>query len=306
MRRGASRREAASLVGRRLALLVAVASIWAAPAAGQDGATLYAFDEAVAGGETLRLRWPTAVAAGGADEIAVADAEGPSLAVFRDLGGGEGWVVHAAIELPAPAYSVSCGADFYLISTRRPGVLLTVAKSDYTLRELALAPGITPGAATCLPDDRLLVHDLAAGRLVVLDGAGKVLTAVAIAETVAALAPGAGGGFYAALPGAGEVRRYGANGEQLSSLKLPGVGPTPAWPVGLAVEANGEVVVVDRHGGRILVVEASGRLAGSGSRKGWEPGLLRFPASLARLPDGRVVVADQGNGRVQLFRRLEE
>jgi hypothetical protein len=294
------------LAWRCLALLVAVASMATGPSAAQGkGATLYAFEEAVAGDDELRLRWPTAVAAGGVDEIAVADAAGPSLIIFRDQGGADGWVVHLSVELPAPAYSVSCGAERYLVSTRRPGVLLTIGKGDYALRELVLPAGITPGAATCLVDGQLLVHDLAAGRLVVLDSALKVRTTVEIAETIAGLAAGSGGGFYATVPGAAEVRRYGANGEELSSLTLPGLDPTPAWPVGLIVEPSGEVVVVDRHGGRILVMGASGRWAGSGSRRGWEPGLLRFPADLARLPDGRIVVADQGNARIQLFRRIE-
>lgn len=298
---------AGSLAWCCLALLVTIASIAPGPAAAQGkSAPLFAFEEAVAGDDKLRLRWPTAVAVGGVDEIAVADAAGPALVIFRDRGGADGWVVHVSVELPAPAYSLSCGAERYLVSTRRPGVLHTVGKSDYALRELALPEGITPGAATCLADGQLVVHDLASGRLVVLDNALKVRTTVEIAETIATLAPGSSGGFYATLPGAGEVRRYGANGEKLSSLSLPGLGPAPAWPVGLIVEPSGEVVVVDRHGGRILVMETSGRWAGSGSRRGWEPGLLRFPADLAKLPDGRIVIADQGNARIQLFRRLEE
>jgi hypothetical protein len=288
------------------ALLAALVVALAGPAAGQDSvSTLFAFEQAMAGDETLRLRWPIAVAAGGPREIAVADAAGPSLLIFRDEGGGEGWAVQRSIELPASAYSLSCGADEYLISTRRPGILLAVGKTDDTVRELALPQRITPGAVTCLADGQLVVHDLAAGRLVVLDRTRQIRATVEMAEVVAALTPGLGGGFYAALPRAGEVRRYGANGEELSVLAVPGLDPVPAWPVGLIVEDNGEVVVVDRHGGRLVVLETSGRWIGTGSRRGWEPGLLRFPAGLARLPDGTVAVADQGNGRVQLFRRLE-
>ncbi len=298
-------RDGSSIHWLGLALLAAVAAAAAEPAAGQDRvSTLFAFEQALAGDETLRLRWPTAVAVGGPDEIAVADAAGPSLLIFRDQGGGEGWVIQRSIELPAPAYSLSCGAQEYLISTRQPGILLTVGKVDYALRELALPSRITPGAATCLADGELVVHDRAAGQLVVLDRARKVRAAVEMAAAVAAVAPGSGGGFYAALPGAGQIRRYGANGDELSVLAVPGLASAPAWPVGLIVEDNGEVVVVDRHGGRLLVLETSGRWIGSGSRRGWEPGLLRFPADLARLPDGRVAVADLGNGRVQLFRRL--
>ena len=299
------RRLGASL-GRCATLLAFVAAAAAAPAAGQGAVdTLFAFDEALTGEDPARLRWPTAVAVGGIDEIAVADAAGPALKILRDLGGAEGWVVERSIELPRPAYSLSCGAEAYLVSTREPGILLTVGRDDWAPRELALPGRITPGAATCLADGQLVVHDLPAGRLVVLDRGLQIRATVELAEAVSALAAGPGGGFYATLPATGEVRRYGANGEQLSVLAVPGLEPAPAWPVGLIVEDSGQVIVVDRHGGRLLVLETSGRWVGSGSRRGWEPGLLRYPADLARLPDGGVAVADQGNGRVQLFRRLE-
>lgn len=289
-----------------LALAVLVV-VWGAPAAAQDQATaLFAFEEVLSGGEEQHLVWPTAVASGRADEIAVADAAGPSLGIYRDRGGSEGWVRHASITLPSAAYSLACGGDRYLISTRRPGRLFAVGGPDYELRELTLPPKVTPGAVACLSDGGILVHDLAAGRLLVLGGDLEIRTSTSLSGTVAALAPGPGGGFYATFPQTGEVRRYGANGDELAVLAVPGLVPAPAWPVGLIVEASGEVVVVDRHGGRLVVIETSGRWAGSGSRRGWEPGLLRFPADIARLPDGRIAVADLGNGRVQLFRRLEK
>jgi len=287
--------------------LVALAAAWMAPAAAQDSApVLYAFEDAFNGDEAQRLVWPTAVTAGRADEIAVADASGPSLWIFRDQGGSEGWVRHASIELPSAAYSLSCGGDRYLVSTRQPGLLLAVEKPGYELRELELPPGTTPGAVACLSDGAILVHDLAAGRLLVLGRGFEVRSSVDLPGTVSALAPGPGGGFYATFPRVGEVRRYGANGEELAVLAVPGLSPAPAWPVGLIVGVNGEIVVADRHGGRLVVIETSGRWAGSGSRRGWEPGLLRYPSDLAPLPDGRIAVADQGNGRVQIFRRLEQ
>lgn len=286
--------------------LAVLAALWAPAAAQNPVPALFAFEETLSGDDEQRLAWPTAVAARSDDEIAVADAAGPSLWIFHDQGGGVGWGRQAFIELPAAAYSLAFDGDRYLISTRRPGRLLAVEGPGYELRELVLPQEVTPGAVAGLPDGGILVHDLAAGKLLVLGSDLEVRASVALAGTVAALAPGPGGGFYATFPQIGEVRRYGANGEELAVLAVPGLTPAPAWPVGLIVEANGEIVVADRHAGRLLVIETSGRWAGSGSRRGWEPGLLRFPADIARLPDGRIAVADQGNGRVQLFSRLEK
>lgn len=288
--------------------LVALAALWVPSAAAQGPASsvLYAFEETFSGDDEQRLVWPTAVAAGAADEIAVADAAGPSLWIFRNQGAGAGWVRHTSIGLPSAAYGLSCGADRYLLSTRESGRLFAVERAGYALRELTLAPEVTPGALACLPDGGVLVHDLASGRLLILGAGLEVRNSVILPGTVAALAAGPAGGFYATFPQAGEVRRYGANGEELAVAKVPGLVPAPAWPVGLIVEASGEIIVADRHGGRLLVVGTSGGLVGSGSRRGWEPGLLRFPSDIAKLSDGLIAVADQGNGRIQLFRRLEK
>jgi hypothetical protein len=101
------------------------------------------------------------------------------------------------------------------------------------------------------------------------------------------------------------VLHFGANGSLEGTWRLPDHEQTPAWPVGLATEPGGTVLVVDRHAGRLLVVDAGGRVAGLGSRRGWEPGLLLFPSGVVRLPGGLVLVADEGNGRAQVFRRTE-
>ena len=80
--------------------------------------------------------------------------------------------------------------------------------------------------------------------------------------------------------------------------------PVPAWPDGIVIEPGGALLLADRHGHRVVALDAAGRLTGTGSGKGWKPGRLLSPAGMARLADGRLVVADRGNGRVQVFRRL--
>ena len=69
----------------------------------------------------------------------------------------------------------------------------------------------------------------------------------------------------------------------------------PAWPVALDVAPDGEILVLDRHGARILMLDSNGRWIGFGSAPGWEPGQLRFPADLTRISNGVLAVADQGN-----------
>lgn len=103
----------------------------------------------------------------------------------------------------------------------------------------------------------------------------------------------------------GSVQRFGPDWGPVGRWVLPSEGPVPAWPVGIAVEPSGSLAIVDRHGGRLLVLDATGEPEGAGSRRGWESGLLLFPAGIDRLDNGSLVVADEGNGRVQFFRRVD-
>ena len=101
--------------------------------------------------------------------------------------------------------------------------------------------------------------------------------------------------------------------------EMPG-GDAFTGPQDVAIDPEGRLVLVASYDRRPAVVELDfdglflreirlSRLPEGaaephvGSRKGWEPGLLLFPAGIARLPGGLVVVADEGNGRAQLFRR---
>ena len=122
---------------------------------------------------------------------------------------------------------------------------------------------------------------------------------------VTGLATSPNGGFYATIAAQASVLRASANGSIESTWTLPAHDQVPAWPVGLVTEPGGGVVVVDRHSGRLLLLDGGGRVAGLGSRHGWEPGLLHFPSAMTRLPGGLILVADEGNGRAQVFRRTD-
>jgi DNA-binding beta-propeller fold protein YncE len=137
------------------------------------------------------------------------------------------------------------------------------------------------------------------------DASGASSGRTPVEGRLTALAAAPGGGFYAVFADRAELRRYGADGKVLDRWTLPGQPPVPAWPSGIALRPDGDLVVVDRHNGRLLVLNGAGRLELSGARPGWLPGQLRCPAGVAVLPDGRIAVVDQGNGRLQLFREIE-
>lgn len=261
------------------------------------------FIEALKGSEEVELRWPVAVAAASTEEIAVADAFGPRLLRFRKV--GVSWQLDSSVELPGTPSDLVYDGKRWVASLRQGKGLVALEGPDLRQQQLPLPDGVVPGPLAVLPNGDLLVFDYAGHRVLRLSDEGKVTSEAAIEGAVTALAATAAGGFMAAVAAEGAVLFFDANGELSATWVLPADGRIPAWPVGLAVEPGGDVVVVDRHAGRLLVLDAAGRVVGLGSRKGWEPGLLLYPAGLARLPNGHLLVADEGNGRAQVFRRID-
>lgn len=273
------------------------------PAPAQTVPRVLSFVEALKGTQDTELRWPVAVAAASSDEIAVADAFGPRLLRFRKV--GVSWSLDGQVELPgAPAGLVWDGGR-YVASLRQGQGLVAFEGPSLAQRRLRLPRGVVPGALAAHQSGDLLVYDSAGHRALRLSPEGQVEGEFPIEGEVTALAATGAGGVLVAVASESAVRRLDANGQASAAWTLPPHEGIPAWPVGIAVEPGGDAIVVDRHAGRLLVLDAAGELAGIGSRQGGEPGLLLYPRGIARLPDGLLIVADEGNGRAQVFRRTE-
>jgi streptogramin lyase len=250
--------------------------------------------------EDSELRQPVALAAGPNNELAVADVHQSRVLFFTDT--GVEWVSSGVVELPAAPLSLAHDGDRYLLSLRQAPWLVALEGDRHQMRNMPLPQDTVPGSVAALPDGGFLIHDLAQGRVLQLSPGGTVSARATVGAGAGVLAATAGGGFYALFPVAGEVRRYDAEGGEIDRWRVPGAGPVPAWPAGMVIEPSGSVILSDRHGNRLIRLNSGGRPEGIGSRRGWRPGLLLFPSDLARLADGRLAVADQGNGRVQFFR----
>src|SRR4029077_8608430 len=73
-------------------------------------------------------------------------------------------------------------------------------------------------------------------------------------------------------------------------------------PTNLAVAPNGDLYVTDGYGNaRVHRFAADGRLLASWGAPGGGPGELRIPHGICILADGRVLVADRENDRIQVF-----
>ena len=261
------------------------------------------WEETLPAGDENPLKWPVDVAAASSTEIAVVDAR-QSLIFVIEMKGGR-WQVVGQAKLPGAPVAVAHDGSRWVVAMREGEGLVAVEGDRYQLRRLTLPTGTVPGSLAGGSSGGVLLYDYNSGRVLVLDDDGSVLERVDVEGHVTDLEAAAGGGFYAVFGDRSELRRYGANGAELGRWELPGRPPVPAWPSGLAVGPEGIITVVDRHNSRLLTLSTGGQIEGTGSRKGWEPGLLYHPAGIAQLPDGRVVVADLGNGRLQLFSPID-
>ena len=114
------------------------------------------------------------------------------------------------------------------------------------------------------------------------------------------------------------VRQFTCDGQLRQTLGTPGrpsdtgfvedyrsirrSGPPFHRPTNLAVAPNGNLYVTDGYGNaRVHCFSPKGTLLFSWGEPGSDPGQFNVPHSLAVAPDGRVLVADRENSRIQIF-----
>jgi NHL repeat len=167
-------------------------------------------------------------------------------------------------------------------------------------------------------DHQVLVYT-SAGQFVRAWGAGTFTNAHSIRI-------GPDGAVYCVDNGDHSVRKFSPDGELLMTLGVPGTGSdtgyrtdqpprihfveTVARPAGpfngctdIAIGPGGDIFVSDGYGNcRIHHFSASGKLLNSWGEIGSGPGQFRLPHGVCLTPDGRLLVADRENDRIQIFR----
>ncbi len=162
---------------------------------------------------------------------------------------------------------------------------------------------------------RRILHDgtvatIAGGGAGFVDGVGGL----AKFDTPSGIAFAPDGALYVADTGNNAVRRVAADGSvtTVAGDGVAGFADGPRLqarfnaPVGVAVDASGRIVVADTYNDRIRVIDLDGqvRTLAGGDRPGNADGTgfdARFdtPCGVAVAADGRVLVADTGNGAVR-------
>jgi sugar lactone lactonase YvrE len=77
------------------------------------------------------------------------------------------------------------------------------------------------------------------------------------------------------------------------------------FPTGITTDKRGRIYLVDRNGGRVIILGPDGSYLGRLSTMGWKEGLLNYPSQICLNDKGEIFVADTNNNRVQIFSIIE-
>ena len=98
-----------------------------------------------------------------------------------------------------------------------------------------------------------------------------------------------------------QVDKYSPDGQFLSSWQAGSCCSLTSQLGGLAIDADGQVLVVDENHHLIRLFSQNGDPIGTFGSYGSEPGQFNRPAGIAIGPGGKIYVADNENNRLQVF-----
>ncbi|MEE8412565.1 MAG: hypothetical protein V3S47_08670 [Acidobacteriota bacterium] len=188
-----------------------------------------------------------------------------------------------------------------------------VALLDRELRRVRwLAENLSRPTGVACSDDRLFVVETGAHRVLVMTPDGE-------SQTFGGRGSAAGSfNFPTSIALDGDTLLIGdtlnfriqrlavSTGESLGGFGQLGDSPGDMPRTkGITVDSAGQVWVTDAHLDRVSLYTADGRLLISLGTRGTGMAQFSFPAGVAAHPDGRVVVVDSFNRRLQVFQVLE-
>lgn len=96
------------------------------------------------------------------------------------------------------------------------------------------------------------------------------------------------------------IYRFALDGKMEQKIEL---GDSLDFPVSFAIGASGHFYILDRHGRTVSVHDKQGVFKYSFLGKGFARGQLYFPTEIRFDPWGGLCVVDEGNARVEIYRR---
>jgi sugar lactone lactonase YvrE len=262
----------------------------------------------------IGLKRPEGVACSARSDLIVADTGNGRLLryTFRDKTVGSEVREIKVPQLPYPVQVQlnSKGEIFVLDGRQRRIVRLTAAGrfSGYIDPPgMTAAVGQIPKRFHIDRNDNIYVLDIFAERVMVLDSGGQLIKSIRFP---------AGGGYFSNLTvdARGRILLLDSVNARVFATTVQAASFTPItenlkaymrFPADLTTDLRGHIYLVDRNGGKIIILANDGSYLTRLSAMGWKGGLLRYPAQICLNASGEIFVADTNNDRVQIFSVIE-
>lgn len=151
--------------------------------------------------------------------------------------------------------------------------------------------------------DNIHVLDVFTGLVLVLDSAGNYVKHIPFPEQFgffSDLAVDKQGNIFLVDSVEAAVYSSAPEGDKFSVLSR-NLKEYVNFPVNIAIDNQGIIVLVDKHGGSLALVGQDGSFLGHKFAYGWHESQFYYPAQICISPGGYIFVADRHNSRVQMF-----
>ena len=197
--------------------------------------------------------------------------------------------------------------DLYVLDGKDRKIYLLSPQGDLLgnlePKGLPSAEKIVPRSIKVGSDGTVYILDIFSARVLELDSAGKYLRQIPFPSDY---------GFFSdvAVDNQGNVFLLDSvkaevfvtrEGSQTFQPLGAGMKNEINFPTSLVPDNKGNLLLVDEHGGCVVIVGMDGSFLGRRLSMGWRDGQLRYPTEIDINDKGNLFIADKGNNRVQEF-----
>lgn len=259
----------------------------------------------------VALKEPAGVTISG-DTLLVADSGGKRILSFR-LEDGKA-VPDKNIPLPDMfplMVQQAASGDFYVLDGRERQIAVVGAngmlKGDLAIKGLPEDTRVVPRSFKVAADGTIFVLDIFSERVLILEEGGQYRSQVDFPASYGSFSdvePDNRGNLYI-LDGVDGVLYKAEQGADSFSRWSEGLKDYTNFPVSMAADGTGNLLLLDKHGSGVAVVGPDGRFAGRKLAMGWADGQLYYPTQISVNAKGNLFIADTANHRVQQFNIAE-
>jgi hypothetical protein len=164
-----------------------------------------------------------------------------------------------------------------------------------------------PRSFTIDKNDNIYILDILAERVLILDSSGKYRGQIRFPDHYGFFCDVAVDfrGTVLLVDGVDGIVFSAGKGSSTFSTLTGSLKEYVRFPDSLTTDDRGRIYLVDRNGGKIIILGQDGSFLSRQSGMGWKEGSLNYPTQMCINKKGEIFVADTRNSRIQMFELVE-